>query len=60
MITFEIYQGHDRQFYWRGRSSNGMIVADGSEGYATRQNARRAVRRFTNAVVGGRYKLESQ
>lgn len=30
----EIYKGKDKKWYWRLRSSNGRIVADGSQGYA--------------------------
>ena len=44
----EIYQGRwvgeiDEQWYWRLRASNGKIIADGSEGYASKASALRAV-----------------
>lgn len=55
MITFEYTTGRDGKHYWRARSSNGMIVADGGEGYSTRQNARRAARRFRHAIAYGRW-----
>jgi hypothetical protein len=32
-------------WYWRLRAANGRIIADGSEGYASKSNAKRAVRR---------------
>lgn len=40
----EIYESPDRKFRWRMRSANGLVVADGSEGYFSRANATRAVR----------------
>jgi hypothetical protein len=44
-------------WYWRLRAHNGKIVADGSEGYASRGNARRAARRvgvlFTRLTAAG-------
>lgn len=49
-MRFEIYQGNakwlgaPRLWYWRLVAGNGKIVADGSEGYASKSNARRAVR----------------
>jgi len=51
MHVFEIYQGMDQKFYWRCRR-NRRIVADGSEGYATRANARRAIRRLPLGPIG--------
>lgn len=54
MIRFETYQGRDGQWYWRAKSFNGVTVADGAEGYASRSNARRAVVRFVARLdVGG-------
>lgn len=41
---------------WRLRASNGHIVADGSEGYASRKNAERAARRVV-ALFRGRLVL---
>lgn len=38
-------------WYWRLVASNGKIIADGSERYATKANAKRAVKRL-QAVVG--------
>lgn len=42
-MKFEVYQGKKGLFYWRLKAKNGRIIADGAEGYANRQNARRAV-----------------
>lgn len=60
MITFIVHRGRDGNYYWRGVSANGKVVADGGEGYSTRQNARRAVRRFVQAVQRGNYTTQSR
>lgn len=39
-------------WYWRLRSANGRIVADGAEGYATKGNARRAADRVESIFQG--------
>ncbi|MXV63649.1 DUF1508 domain-containing protein [Natronorubrum sp. JWXQ-INN-674] len=41
---FEVYEDRAGQWRWRLVHWNGNIVADGGEGYASRSNARRAVR----------------
>jgi hypothetical protein len=47
----EIFKGfadimqHKPLWYWRLRAANGKIIADGSQGYASKSNAKRAVRR---------------
>lgn len=38
----EEYQDKAGQWRWRIRAGNGLIVADGAEGYASRRNVRRA------------------
>jgi uncharacterized protein YegP (UPF0339 family) len=35
-LTFEVYQSGG-QWYWRLKADNGKIVADGSEGYTSKQ-----------------------
>jgi uncharacterized protein YegP (UPF0339 family) len=47
----EVFPGAMGEFYWRARDKNGLIVADGSQGYSTRSNARRAARRIGRALV---------
>ena len=49
MKPFEIYRAPDG---WRGRlkSPNGRIIADGSEAYASRSGAVRAVARLKQLV----------
>lgn len=49
MNTFKVYQGMDRKWYWQLRK-NGRIIADGAEGYATKSNARRAIRLMVLAI----------
>ena len=46
----EVYAGR-AGFYWRARDKNGKIVADGSEPYSTRSNARRAARKIIRALL---------
>lgn len=44
--TLLCYQSaEDLQWYWRLLASNKRIIADGSEGYASKSNLLRAVRR---------------
>lgn len=44
--TLLYYQGQDNQWYWRILASNKKIVADGSEGYSSKSNLLRAVKRL--------------
>lgn len=44
--VLSVRPGRDGQFYWHIKAANGKVVADGSEGYANKGNARRAARRF--------------
>ncbi|WP_158589418.1 YegP family protein [Halococcus sp. IIIV-5B] len=48
--TFEYYEGSDRDYYWRLRESNGKIVADGSEGYSSESNVKRAIENVKQEV----------
>lgn len=38
-MKFEIYKDSRGEFRWRFVSSNGRIIADGSEGYSSESNA---------------------
>lgn len=49
-VKFEVYEGKDHQWYWRAKRSSD-IVADGSEGYSTASNARKAVRKFIKSIA---------
>ena len=42
----QYYQNENNQWYWRLLSSNGKIVADGAEGYASKPNLLRAVKKL--------------
>lgn len=42
----QYYQSDNSLWYWRLLSSNGKIVADGSEGYANKANLLRAVKKL--------------
>jgi len=47
---FQIYQGSSGGWYWRLRDSNHKTIADGSEGYSTRDGVIRAVNNVVTAV----------
>jgi uncharacterized protein YegP (UPF0339 family) len=49
--TLHVYKGEDGQFYIRIRSKNREKVGDLAEGYATRANARRALRAMCEAQL---------
>ena len=40
-MKFEIYRDARREFRWRLKAANGRIIADSSEGYDSREGARR-------------------
>ena len=42
----------DIQWYWHIRARNGRIIADGSEGYDSKGNALRAVKRLIKGFAG--------
>ncbi len=42
MWKFELYRDRADQWRWRLKATNGRIVGDSGEGYATEHNARRA------------------
>ena len=47
---FQIYKGSNGNWYWRLRDSNHKTIADGSEGYVSRDNVIAAVRNVVKAV----------
>lgn len=48
----EVFEGERGGFFWRARHMRTyMIIADGSESYSTRSNARRAARRIGRALA---------
>jgi uncharacterized protein YegP (UPF0339 family) len=42
--AFEVYQDRSEEWRWRLVASNGNIVADSAEGYASKQGAKRGIR----------------
>lgn len=42
-LTFEIYEDTMGKYRWRLVQDDGYIVADGGEGYSTRQKARQRI-----------------
>jgi uncharacterized protein YegP (UPF0339 family) len=42
--VFEVYQDRGSEWRWRLVASNGNIVADSAEGYASKQGAKRGIR----------------
>lgn len=41
--TFELYKDKAGEFRWRLRHENGQIIADSSEGYTTKANAKNGI-----------------
>lgn len=65
-MRFEIYRSRYKEedgsytyfgmWYWRLRARNGRIIADGSEGYASRRGVLRAIQRLNDAFIySGKY-----
>jgi uncharacterized protein YegP (UPF0339 family) len=46
--TFEVYRDEADEWRWRLVHDNGNIIADSGEGYSTRQNAEKGLRRVKN------------
>lgn len=51
MWKFSIYADLQGQWRWRLLAKNGKVVADGAEGYASKSNVVKAVRRFMKQMV---------
>lgn len=48
------------QWYWRLVAANGKIIADGSEGYASRSNAKRAALKAARLMILASIELAKQ
>ena len=48
--TIEVYEDNAGAWRWRLRHDNGEILGDGSEGYASKSNLKRAIRRVQEYV----------
>lgn len=49
----ELYEDKHGEWRWRLVADNGAIIADGSEGYASKSNAKRAALRSQELLVDG-------
>jgi uncharacterized protein YegP (UPF0339 family) len=50
---FEIYQDNAGQWRWRLRATNGQLLANGGEGFASRSNVLRSIRAVKKAAEKG-------
>ena len=50
--TFELYEDADEEHRWRLVHDNGNIIADGSEGYASKQKAEQGLKSVTKNAPG--------
>ncbi|MEF8781042.1 MAG: DUF1508 domain-containing protein [Haloferacaceae archaeon] len=53
--TFEVFEDSEGQWRWRLRHENGNVIADSGQGYASKSNARRAMRSVRDHVAAGDY-----
>ena len=51
--TFEVFEDADEKYRWRLVHDNGNIIADGSEGYASKQKAKQGLESVTENAPGG-------
>ncbi len=51
--TFEVYEDDAEQYRWRLRHDNGNIIADGGEGYASKQKAKQGLESVKENAPGG-------
>lgn len=50
VAKIKVYRDGADMYRWRLVGSNGRIIADSAEGYATKYNCEQAVKRFKDAV----------
>ncbi|TQQ79000.1 DUF1508 domain-containing protein [Halonotius roseus] len=53
--TVELYEDAAGEYRWRLRHDNGNLIGDGSEGYSSKSNAKRAVERVRELVAPADY-----
>ena len=53
----ELYRSEQGDWYWRLRSTNSRIMADGAEGYAVKKNALKAIERVRKAFLGAEVRI---
>lgn len=54
MWKFEIYRDTANEWRWRLKATNGRIVVDSGEGYASQSNARLAAEHARSSIAGAR------
>ncbi len=43
MTKFQLYKDRKGEYRWRLRASNGEIIADGNEGYSSKDSAKHGI-----------------
>ena len=51
--TFQVYEDSAGEYRWRLRHDNGNIIADGGEGYASKQKAKQGLESVRKNAAGG-------
>ncbi len=51
--TFQVYEDKAEEYRWRLRHDNGNIIADGGEGYASKQKAKQGIDSVKANAAGG-------
>jgi uncharacterized protein YegP (UPF0339 family) len=58
-VTIEVYPGlFAFRWYWRLKAKNGEIVADGSEAYYSKSNAKRAAKSVVKSLKSSKLSLK--
>ena len=61
MAEFEIYKDERREFRWRFKANNGLILAESAEGYNNPANCEHAIvmvkQQLANARINNDFKL---
>lgn len=50
-MFFLIYPDKANEFRWRLKSMNGAILADSGEGYSTKENCERAIKKIKQEIA---------
>lgn len=50
--TFELYEDNAGQYRWRLRHENGNVIADGGQGYASKQKAKQGLNSVKSNAPG--------
>ena len=58
MARFEVYQDEEGEWRWRLRATNGQLLADAGEGFASRASVFRSIEAVREAVAEAKEPLE--